>query len=193
MFKVFVIGVFLGLAGTIAAANFVPVVDQYREASIISVSPNGGNTESFHIKIPMDRILVGVPGQSSPLPPGLIWPEDAYFEGLTAELFKIRNARNAVVGVASRVATKAAEDDDSIEWVIHLPARGSVYVLMQPEVVEGAYRIGQLRSGTREFDSMHGGLVERWVADTSDDEDAPAGRIELEMRFVASLSLEDYE
>ncbi len=33
--------------------------------------------------------------------------------------------------------------------------------------------------GTREFDLMRGEVSERWVADTTESDDAPAGRIEL--------------
>ena len=74
MFKSLTAGFLLGLAGAVAAVYYIPVVDQARESSIISVTPNGGNTEAFHANVPMDRIMVGAPGQRNSVPPGLVWP-----------------------------------------------------------------------------------------------------------------------
>ena len=186
MIKTFMAGILLGIGVALATLYYVPVVDQSREASIISVTPNVGNIEAFHINVPMDRIMVGAVGQAVPVPAGLEWPEGDMFADVRAELFKIRNVRDAVVGVASRVAASDASLGDSIEWVLHLPARGSAYVTMQPEAVDGAYRDGELRAGTREFGALQGHLTERWVADSSGVEDAPAGRIELVAQFIAT-------
>ena len=175
----------MGAAAAVAIVYFVPAVDQHREASIIAVAKNGGNTEMFHINVPMDRIMIGASGQSNPLPPGLEWPDDLQFAHIRAELFKIRNVRDVVVGVASRMAASSDKVGDSIEWVLHLPARGSAYVTMRPEVIGGVHRVGRLRAGTREFSRLGGRLTERWVANTSDDEDAPEGRFELMTEFTA--------
>jgi hypothetical protein len=189
MFKTLIFGILLGIVGTIAAVYYLPVVDQHREASIIAVAPNGGNTEAFYMNIPMDRIMVGAPNQAEPLPPGMDWPIGEAFSGLHAELFKVRNAEETVIGVASRVATESEKFGDSIEWVVHLPARGTFYVAMPPESVDGVRRVGTLQSGTREFGPMHGNVSERWVANTDDDdEDAPDGRIELITMFVGEFA-----
>ena len=119
MLRTFIIGIVLGITGVIAALHLLPAVDQARESSLITVAPNGGNLEAFHVNIPMDRIMVGAPGQTEPLPPELEWPEDPMLSDARAELFKLRNSRDAVVGVASRIA---ARDDsgDVVEWVLHL-------------------------------------------------------------------------
>ena len=82
MLKTLIFGFLFGIVGTVTAAYYVPVVDQYRESSVISVFANGGNTESFHINIPTDRIMIGAPGQAEPVPPGLQGPADAQFEGV---------------------------------------------------------------------------------------------------------------
>ena len=185
MFKTFVAGILLGVVVVAAALYFIPVVDQSRESSLIVVHPNHGNTESFHVNVPMDRIMIGAQDQANPLPPGLDWPEDALFDSVRTELFKIRNAKDKVVGVASRVAASDEVNSETIEWVLHLPARGSIYVDMQPEPREGGYRVGALHAGTREFAPLVGQVTERWVADTSGYEDAPAGRIELITAFVS--------
>ena len=183
MVKTLIAGIILGVAAGGAGLYYVPAVDQFREQSMISVNPNGGTTEVFQVNVPMDRIMIGAPGQAASLPVGLEWPADAELDGLRAELFKLRNRKDAVIGIASRIA--ADDDGGIIEWVLHLPARGSVYVTMQPDAVEGGYRIGKFRAGTRDFENMRGQLTESWVADNSGSEDAPAGRIELQARYVA--------
>lgn len=185
MFKTFIAGIILGIAGGSAALYYVPVVDQYREQSMITVSPNGGNNEKFHVNVPMDRILIGASAQRSPVPAGLEWPDDAEIAGLRAELFKIRNGKDAVIGVASRMAASGDTSGNIIEWVLHLPARGSIYVTMLPEAADAGYRIGDMRAGTNEFAELQGQLQERWIADTSGSDDAPAGQIQLVTDFVA--------
>jgi hypothetical protein len=185
LLKTFIVGIFLGVAAGGAALYFVPPVNQEREQSIISVTPNGGNTEVFHANVPTDRIMIGAPDQESPLPAGLNWPEDELLANVRAELFKIRNSKDAVVGVASRIAANG-DSEQIIEWVLHLPARGSVYIVMQPELTESGNRLGTLRQGTREFGGLIGRLSERWIANTTGVEDAPAGRIELRASFVST-------
>lgn len=190
MLKTFLVGILLGAAAAAGALYTIPVVDQYREVSIISVAPNGGNTESFHINVPMDRVMTGAPGGSVGLPVGMKWPNDPILANVSAEIFKIRNARDAVIGVAVRTVARE-EDLDVIDWVIHLPARGSLFVNMDPVPKEGGQRAGRLRSGAREFETLTGVIEERWVSDTSGEDDAPAGRIELVTRLIGSLSPEN--
>ncbi len=185
MFKTFVVGLLLGAAAVGGVLYAVPVVNQHREASIISVRTNGGNAEAFYVNIPMDRILLGADGLASPVPPDLAWPDGMLSGELNTELFKLRNARDAVVGVASRIAARGPDQDAIIEWVLHVPARGSAYVTMQPEALEGGYRSGVLRHGTREFQSLSGSMTERWVAQEAGDDSPGDGRIELEVAFVA--------
>ncbi len=186
MFRLFLVGIVLGLAATGAGLYYFPAVNQFREHSLIVVHPNQGNTESFHINVPTDRILIGAPGRENPLPAGLEWPEDLQFAGVRSELFKIRNGKDAVVGVASRLAASNADSGDIIEWVLHLPARGSVYMSLQTEPVDGGRRLGRFLSGTREFAKLRGSVSERWVADTSGAEDSETGRIELLTAFVST-------
>ena len=187
--KTLVIGFLLGIVGTVAAAYFVPVVDQHRESSIISVAPNGGNTESFRINVPTDRIMIGAPMQAEPIPPGLRWPTREFFDGVRVELFKVRNTRDTVIGVASRMVAESDQIADSIEWVLHLPARGTFYATMPAHPADGVRRVGSLRAGTREFRPMRGEVVERWVANTDEtDPDATDGHIELVTSFVGTFS-----
>ncbi len=183
MLKTFLFGILLGIVVAAGVLYAVPVVDQYREVSIVSVAPNGGNRESFHINIPVDRVMVGQVGESSDLPPGLKWPKDDILANVSTEIFKLRNSKNAVIGVAARTVSKE-DDADLIDWIIHLPARGSLFVNMETQPREGGQRIGQLRAGSREFDDLTGFVAESWVSDTSGEEDAPIGRIELLATYV---------
>ena len=187
MFKTFIAGIVLGVAGAAAALYYIPVVDQAREQSMIVVHPNHGNTETFHINIPTDRIMVGASGQPEPVPAGLEWPSDLEFASTRAEVFKIRNGKEAVVGVASRIAATDDLSGEVIEWMLHLPARGSAYVVMDAQPQEGGYRLGNLTAGTREFAALVGSATERWVDSTSEFDDEAQGRIELITAFVGQL------
>jgi hypothetical protein len=192
LFKTFLIGIVLGIGIVAGLLYAVPAVDQYREASIIAVAPNGGTLESFHINIPMDRVMTGAQAEGSPVPVGLEWPVDSQFSNVRTEMFKIRNARDLVVGMGVRTAARHG-DENVIDWLLHLPARGSLFVSMEPAPRDGGVRIGTVVSGTREFAEMRGSLGERWVANESDEEDAPIGRIELRASYVGQLEPQPVE
>jgi hypothetical protein len=186
LLKTFLIGIILGIVATAGALYAKPVVDQTREISYVSVAPNGGNRETFRINIPVDRVMIGAAGQTTGLPVGLVWPDDEILATVSTEMFKVRNERDVIIGIAAR--TVAVEGDSSvIDWVLHLPARGSLFINMDSTAAEGGHRIGELRTGTQEFQSMTGFVAERWVSDTSGDEDAPDGRIELLATYVSRV------
>ena len=189
MFKTFIAGIVLGIAGVAAALHAIPAVDQHRETSIITVKPNGGNSERFHVSVPMDRIVLGASATERSVPQGMDWPTDPAFANLNVELFKLRDARDTVVGVASRIATRDETAGSVIEWVLHLPARGSVYVTVAPESLEGGVRRGTLRHGTREFSTLAGSMTERWVS--AEDSGKGQGRIELETAFLGSSEADE--
>ncbi len=186
MLKTFFLGILLGLAAAAGALYAVPLVDQVREPSIVTVAPNGGNIETFRINIPMDRVMIGASGRANAVPPGLDWPDDDMLAYSRAEMYKLRNARDAVVGVAMRNAAEGAEEL-IIDWVLHLPARGSLFVNMEAAPRQGGYRMGEIRSGSREFAPLHGFLTERWVEGKSGGEDAPLGHIELVATYIGEL------
>ncbi len=192
LFKTFLIGIVLGLAAAAGALYAIPVVDQHREASIIRVPPNGSNTETLHVNIPMDRIMAADAASAQAVPGDLQWPATDVLAGVRAEVFKLRNANDMVVGVGVRTA--AERDDGSvIDWALHLPARGSMFIAMEAAPRDGGYRIGAMRAGSREFARLAGVLTERWVEDTSGEEDAPLGRIELRTTYVGSAERLDDE
>lgn len=129
--------------------------------------------------------MAGASGSRAQAPATLEWPDDEVFAGISTEMFKLRNARDTVIGIAAR--TVGREDDaDVIDWVIHIPARGSLYVNMEAAPQADGVRLGNLRAGSRDFEPLSGVMSERWVADTSGEEDAPLGRIELATRFIST-------
>ena len=186
MLKTFIFGIVLGIAAAVGALYAYPAVDQHREASIVTVAPNGGNVEAFHVNVPMDRIMFGARDRQQPLPPGMEWPADEKLSDVRLELFKVRNARDVVIGVASRATVS---DGGAIDWVVHLPARGSVYVSMDEIASEGGYRRGRIRAGSREFGPLSGSMTERWIADESGE--PGHGRIELDTRYIGPQVIEE--
>lgn len=192
LFRTFLIGIVLGLAAAAGALYAIPVVDQHREASIIRVAPNGGNMETLHVNIPVDRIMAGGAAAAQAVPDDLQWPATDVLAGVRAEVFKLRNANDVVVGVGVR--TSVERDNGSIiDWALHLPARGSMFVAMEAAPRNGGFRLGEMRAGSREFASLTGVLTERWVADNSGEEDAPLGRIELRATYVGEAERLDAE
>ena len=191
MLKTFFFGILLGALAAAGALYALPAVDQAREASIVSVAPNGGNVEVFRINVPMDRVMIGTRDAARPLPPGLEWPAADVLASMHTEVFKIRNARDTVVGVAVRNAARGAGQAAVVDWVLHLPARGSLFANMEDAAGDGGRRSGTIRSGSREFAPLSGFLTERWVENASDDEGAPAGHIELVAAYVGRLEAPD--
>jgi hypothetical protein len=185
VFRTFIIGIFSGLALTACLLYFVPAVDQHREASLISVQANGGNTEAFHANLPDDRIVAGGAGEAA-IPASLEWPAAPVLGDTRAELFKIRNRNDVVIGVASRISGTGTASGTVVEWALHLPARGTLYANLQPQADESGHRSGSLRAGTREFASMTGSVTERLAsAGAEPDSDSGfEGRIEIVTALV---------
>ena len=190
MFKTFNFGLILGLAAAGAFLWYVPVVDQYREGSHISVHPNGGNSELFQINLPADRILAGVAAADYQVPEGLEWPDHELFADSQTELFKVRDRKDVVVGVASRIASSDLADP-FIHWMLHLPARGTIFLNMSAVADVDGYRSGFLQAGTREFAQLSGAVKERFVDQAAQAEYESDGRIELTTAFVAPLIDDD--
>ncbi len=184
--KLFITGIVLGIVVAAGCLYAYPAVDQHREESVIKVAPNGGTTESFHINLPDDRIMSRSPGQNT-IPEGLSWPSGELFTSAQFGIYKLRNERDVVVGLAARAA--AVEPNGAfIEWVLHLPARGSQFVSMQAPLSADGIRSGVLRAGSREFDNRDGSMQVRWIADAAGEQNAATGRIVLQTTQIARRS-----
>ena len=186
MIKTFILGLILGLAGATALVYSSEAVDLHREASLISVQPNGGNRESFYINLPQDRILAGMQSedQSGLFPPGLVWPDDQSLKGAQTEVFKIRNTNDVVVGIGARISNAQDTSGSFIQWMLHLPARGSMFVRMQLKTSENGHRKGLLMAGTREFELLNGEVGEYYNSKVRSAEYEIDGRLELHTRLV---------
>lgn len=186
MIRTFLFGIILGALGAGALTWYVPAVDLHRERSLISVRPNGGNMEVFQINLPRDRILVGLPNVENSIPAGLNWPGAGYLGDMQAEMFKVRDSNNAVVGVASRLASSSEEAGAFIEWALHLPARGTIYVKMEITPSADGVRSGELLVGTGDFATLSGSVREQFVSEVAEDEDIQS-RIRLEAELLGPL------
>ena len=122
--------------------------------------------------------MAGVTGSIGSTPSALEWPEHDFLANMQTELFKVRNENAVVIGVASRMS------GSSVEWVVHLPARGSMFMTMAANPSADGYRKGKLRAGTREFLTLNGTIVERFVNEVDDLDSGDVGRIELVTAFV---------
>ncbi|MGB5511403.1 MAG: hypothetical protein WBM87_06810 [Woeseiaceae bacterium] len=184
MLKTFIIGLVLGVLAAAGTLYAIPVVDLKREHSLVSVSTNGGNVESFYINVPADRILVRQPDQDSLLPDMLEWPGANILQPIGVELYKIRNERGVVIGVASQISEVGSTSTD---WLLHFPARGSQLIGVQTQATSNGALRGDLRAGSREFAKRRGSVAVRWVPDNSADEGVAGGRIEMLTNYVSQV------
>ena len=193
MIKTFLLGLILGIAGAASLVYFVQIVDLHRESSLISVRPNGGNSETFYINLPHDRIFAGkrTDDKSSVFPPGLRWPAEKELNGAASEVFKLRNSDDVVVGIAARISNPRESSGAFIQWMLHLPARGSMFLRMQLTPSEDGVRDGLLMAGTREFEVLNGSVSEYFNSDVTDSEYEVSGRLELVTALVGSLGDEE--
>lgn len=189
LIKTFFISMILGALGAALLAWYVPAVDLHRERSMISVQPNGGNIEEFHINLPRDRIMVGLPNPDAAIPAALEWPGQQQLGDLQAEIFKIRDRNNTVIGVGSRLASAAESTGTFIEWALHFPARGTMYVKMEVTPSADGFRNGTLVSGTHDFASLTGAVREAFVAEVEGSDEVQS-RIRLETMLVGPLGEE---
>jgi hypothetical protein len=186
--KTFILGLILGVFGAGALVWYVPAVDLHRERSLVSVQANGGNVEEFRINLPRDRIMVGLPNQLASIPAALNWPGEQSLGDMQAEIFKIRDANDTVIGVGSRIASAAEETGPFIEWALHLPARGTMYMKMGVTPSADGVRDGSLVAGTRDFLAMSGSLREQFVSGIGED-DGAQGSILLSAALVSNAEV----
>ena len=150
----------------------------HRESSVLTAIPNGSVEEIFHVTLPRDLVFAGSPAQV--IPQGSDWSEAEFLGDLRVNLFKIRNQNDRVVGLASRFSGRGNGDESFTEWLVHLPARGTLYAVMVASRSDEGVRSGHLQKGTREFASRGGSIVEKFSNVKTDEE--PKTIIELTFR-----------
>lgn len=189
MFKTFLLGVVLGLAAAAGLFYVAPVVNLEREASLVSVKPNGGKFEQFHINMPNDRVAAASRSGDAlaVFPEGLNWPQDDALEGAQTEVFKLRNRNDVVVGIAARISSAREESGAFVQWVLHMPARGSIVAGMQVATAGDGRRQGRMLAGTREFATLSGRVEEFYNSDAGDTDLGVKGRLQLDTTLVGTL------
>jgi len=135
MKRLFVIAFIAGLLAVALAATFWPLPRHLRYHAITSVPADGGRQEDFIIRWPEDRIAR--PGdRKAELPAvaavGAAVLEDSAGRRASAELFRLRDTEDNVIGVAGRLAgTGGAVADagrSASNWLVVIPSRGALFL-----------------------------------------------------------------
>jgi len=146
MKRLFVVTFFAGLVVVALATTLWPLPRHLRYRSLITVPPDGGRQEEFIIHWPEDRI--GRPGEErSGLPAaaavGVAVLEDSAGRRASAELFRLRDTEDNVIGVASRLAGTGGAIADpgrsASNLLLVIPSRGALF-LAQTDVLDTTVR-----------------------------------------------------
>ena len=89
-----------------------------------------------------------------------------------------------VGGVASRLASASEATGPFIQWALHLPARGTIYMQMELAASTEGHRNGTLLAGTRDFEALSGSVIEQFVTGRIQGQSVGEGRIDLITEFV---------
>ena len=146
MKRLFVLAFVAGLLAVALAATFWPLPQHLRYHAITSVPLDGGRQEEFVIHWPEDRIArpserkAGLPATAAV---GATVIEDTAGHRVSAELFRLRDAEDNVIGVAGRlVGTGGAIADpgrSASNWLIVIPSRGALF-LAQSDIFDTTVR-----------------------------------------------------
>lgn len=146
MKRPFIIAFVAGLLAVLLAAALWPLPDHPRLHAITSVPPDGGRQEDFVIHWPEDRIArpgERQGGQPSTAALGASVLEDSAGRRLSAELFRLRDAEDNVIGLAGRLAgtggALADQGRSATNWLLVIPSRGALF-LAQSDVLDTTAR-----------------------------------------------------
>lgn len=121
-------GFIAGLAAVLLAAGVWPLPVHVRYRSLISVPPDGGRQEAFVIHWPDDRIA----------PPAVAVLEDSSGRRASAEVFRLRDTEDNVIGVGSRLAGTGGSLADpgrsASNWLLVIPSRGALFLAQSDQV-----------------------------------------------------------
>ncbi len=133
MSRSFLVAFVVGLALVAALAYFYPLPGHERFRSLITVLPNGGRQEDFVIRWPADRIETRSPRDGEVKragPPGVLTMDDAQGHRASAEVFRLRDTKGNVIGIASRVAALGLPREpagvSATNWLLLIPSRGAL-------------------------------------------------------------------
>ncbi len=156
MKRPFVIAFIAGLLVVAVTATVWPMPTHLRYRSLISVAPDDGRQEDFVIRWPEDRIpRLGEVGSAPPAAAvGAAALEDTAGSRVSAEMFRLRDTDDNVIGVASRLAGTGAAIADpgrsASSWLIVIPSRGALF-LIQTDAFDATIREQPTADGTMAF------------------------------------------
>lgn len=135
MKRLFVVAFVAGLTGVVLATTLWPLPTHLRFRSLIAVAPDGGRQEDFIVRWPEDRIAQpgedrdGLPATAAV---GAAVLEDTAGRRVSAELFRLRDTEDNVIGVASRITGTGGSIADpsrsASNWLIVIPSRGALFL-----------------------------------------------------------------
>lgn len=185
----FLVALFLGFVGVLAAGHFVPWGEHVRLPSETRVVANGGRGEHFVIRLPVDRVeaagakTAGLRAEPATGAPRL--PPDLTSEPLLVEHFKLRDAGGNVVGIAAR-HWRADAHAASTAWSLMIPSRGAL-LLTAPGEARGAVDSALHKAGYNQGTAWAGDVRVALAPETIDTAVVSAGSDEfagLEGRYT---------
>ncbi|MEO8223392.1 MAG: hypothetical protein ABI661_01195 [Gammaproteobacteria bacterium] len=135
MKRSFIVAFVAGVAVVAVVATVWPLPRHVRYSSLITVPPDGGRQEDFVIRWPEDRIAH--PEEQTATLPGIAAVgaavlEDSAGNRASAELFRLRDTDDNVIGVASRLAGSGGAISDkgrsASNWLLVIPSRGALFL-----------------------------------------------------------------
>jgi len=135
MKRLFIVAFFAGLLVVALTTALWRLPEPLRYPSLISVAPDGGRQEDFMIRWPEDRI--SRPGEArsglhAAAVVGAAVLEDTAGRRASAEVFRLRDAEDNIIGVAGRLAGTGGAIADpgrsASNWLIVIPSRGAMYL-----------------------------------------------------------------
>jgi hypothetical protein len=185
------LGFVIGFVATLAAAYLFPFVDHARIESRTGVAINGGRSETFLIRLPVDRIAslgdAGSALRGGRHPASLRVPRDFSDAETLVEQFKLRDIDGHVIGLATYHSTVTDAGSVGV-WAIDVPGRGTIVFAgtrERPTAIDSALRSAgyvagvnwtgdvnvdlvvapdstRVVTGAEEFENVEGGYEESW-------------------------------
>ena len=181
MIRAVIFGFIVGVVLAVGASGWAPLVDHERVTSITRVAPNGGRIETFRIQLPDDRLVKTTGRNIAPDSESLslALPDVAQLADTQVELFRVRDSKSKVIGLASRTIDARGGATD---WLLYFPARGALYLRVDKtrESPSGRpVRTGQVIGGTESMTSQVGTFEARHVLFEDETDGSIGERIEI--------------
>lgn len=132
MFKALISGFLLSFVVAVALSATVGPINHEYTSSVTRVTVEG-RLETFQIRLPDDRIVMTATAEASgtSFPEGLSLPYAKTEAAMALDVYRLRDANDKVIGLASRLAGEASED-----WMIFIAARGAMYLSARERLID---------------------------------------------------------